>query len=213
MAEVIDIELGLAAGLSSAPVAVSGFENDYVYGEFGGVSLVSVRAGRLDDGVPAMVARTARAARLKVAPGSSTQRGPMRVEARIYEGMPVRLMGRAYWCDGSLVDARDVLMAEVFVLDVTSQPPQLLTRLAPPVRSVVATELVQDDFDWGADSIGFQVDALVPADFFEGGRLYVVELLLTRKSVDRERLPMVATIQVDSLLSMTPPHGRRASTS
>lgn len=205
------LPLGLGFRISSAPVEIDGIEGGYVYGDYGGVSLVIVREGVLDDGVPIMVSRTSRAQRLKASPESVNAR-PNEVETTVFAGQPVRTMGRLYWADGSLVDRRDVLDVERWLFDVTGRVPiHLATDRFIPQRVLYST-LMRNELDWGVDPIGFQFDNEVDGQWFEGGRQYVIEWVLIRNTVSRERLPIVNRVDVKPLLSGSGSRfGRRSS--
>ncbi len=207
----ITSQLALSIGLSSAPVEISGFEGGYVYGTGGGVSLVVIREGALDDGRPVMVARTARAARIQASPESHSARTG-EVVSTTFEGQSVRAMARIYWADGSLVDRRDVLQVERWLFDVTGRMPIHMATDHPEPRRTIYGSLVRDESDWGVDAVGFQFDDQVDGSWFEGGRSYMVEWTLQRKDETRERLSFTLRVNAKSLLSSsTSRFGRRSS--
>lgn len=203
--------LALSIGLSSAPVVIPGLEGGFIYGTNGGVSLVVVREGVLDDGRPVMVSRTARAGRIQASPESHNSRTG-EVVASTFEGQSVRTMARLYWADSSLVDRRDVLSVTRYLFDVTGRMPiHLATDSIEPRRSIYGS-LVRDDSGWGVDAVGFQFDDQVDGAWFEGGRSYMIEWTLQRKDASGERLSFTLRVNAKSLLSSsTRRFGRRSS--
>lgn len=195
----------------SLPTELSWTEGGfYDQGTYGGVTAVYVQGGTLTDEMPVMVARTPRAARIKAYPESSNV-SPGEADCTTFEGTLVRVQGRLYWADGSLVHRDDVSMVERYLFDITGrQPIHLATDRIDPRRCLYTS--LQKDQSWDVDTYGFQFENEVDGAWFEGGRGYMIEWVVERNSGTRERLPLVCRVRTKPLLhkrSVT--FGRRSS--